>query len=191
MGSHTRLRQDLIDAAVECFSTYGIRKTQLTDVAQRAGVSRATAYRVFSAKPDLVTAVVQSEIARFIDGYRESVDLAADAATVLRDTVPFVLDWVRTHPVLARVLADEPEQFLELLVQHGDRPTALDIMRPAAEVGLANADPRQLRATPIQAAEWSVRILLSFILIPRTTLTDVDQIADLCVSGVWRPHPPL
>jgi len=188
MGSHTRLRQDLIDAALECFSSYGVRKTQLSDVAQRAGVSRATAYRAFAAKPDLIAAVVESEIARFIDGYRQAVDLTAAADTVLRDTMPFVLEWVRNHPVLARVLADEPEQFLELLVQEGDRLTAIDVMRPAAEVGLSQADPRQLRATPVQVAEWSVRILLSFILIPRTTLNDVDQIADLCVYGVWHPQ---
>ena len=52
----------LIAAALDCFLSFGVRKTSLTDVADRAHVSRATAYRVFGDKDGLVRAVVEAEV---------------------------------------------------------------------------------------------------------------------------------
>jgi len=57
----------LISAALECFLSFGVRKTSLTDVADRAGVSRATAYRVFGDKNGLVRAVAEAEVTRFLN----------------------------------------------------------------------------------------------------------------------------
>lgn len=187
-NSPGHLTDTLLAAALECFTAYGVRKTSLRDVAARAGVSRATAYRVFATKPDLLAAVVGSEVTRFIGEYTQAVDVTADGESILRKTVPFVLNYLRTHPVLARVLAEEPEQLLDLIIQRDDRPTAIEIMRPAAEAGITSA-PEHLRARPEQIAEWSVRLLLSFFLVPRTTLDDTDQIADLLLYGVLRGTP--
>src|SRR5690349_15854284 len=64
----------LLDAARESIMAVGVRRTTLTDVARRAGVSRMTVYRRF---PD-VTALVQSLMTR------EFVALINDA----RDAAP-------------------------------------------------------------------------------------------------------
>ena len=44
----------IVDAACACFERYGIRKTTIDDVAREAGVSRATMYRYFLNKEDLI-----------------------------------------------------------------------------------------------------------------------------------------
>ncbi|WP_077034907.1 TetR/AcrR family transcriptional regulator [Pelomonas sp. KK5] len=40
----------IVEAAAECFERYGIRKTTMDDIAQQAGLSRATLYRYFTSK---------------------------------------------------------------------------------------------------------------------------------------------
>lgn len=41
------LRETILDAVEQCFAQYGLHKTTLADVAERAGVSRMTVYRHF------------------------------------------------------------------------------------------------------------------------------------------------
>ena len=48
----------LIHAAARCVARWGIRKTSLDDIAREAGVSRATAYRVFPGGKDRVVEVL-------------------------------------------------------------------------------------------------------------------------------------
>ncbi|MEU6735278.1 helix-turn-helix domain-containing protein [Streptomyces physcomitrii] len=45
---------DILDAARECVEAFGVRRTTLTDVARRAGVSRPTVYRYW---PDISSLV--------------------------------------------------------------------------------------------------------------------------------------
>jgi AcrR family transcriptional regulator len=40
----------LVESAATCFERHGIRKTTMDDIAQQAGVSRATLYRYFASK---------------------------------------------------------------------------------------------------------------------------------------------
>src|ERR1700733_11085300 len=52
-------RERLLNAAYELFSRRGIRAVGTDEVIERAGVARATLYRHFAAKNDLVLAVLQ------------------------------------------------------------------------------------------------------------------------------------
>ncbi|ALG13875.1 TetR/AcrR family transcriptional regulator [Kibdelosporangium phytohabitans] len=188
MDSPTRASDRLLEAALDCFATYGVRKTSIRDVAARAGVSATTAYRAFATKPDLIAAVFRVEVGKFSAAYAQIADTANDENDLLERTVPFVLDYFSNHPVVSRILADEPEQLLDLIVQHGDSPTALELIRPTAEAAIANGvDPDRLRGTAAQIAEWCVRMLISFNLAPRTTLTGHDQITELLLHGIRRP----
>ena len=45
--SNQHLREAILDAVEQCFAQYGLQKTTLADVAERAGVSRMTVYRHF------------------------------------------------------------------------------------------------------------------------------------------------
>src|SRR5258708_6380638 len=52
-------RERLLTAAYELFSRRGIRAVGTDEVIERAGVARATLYRHFATKDDLVLAVLQ------------------------------------------------------------------------------------------------------------------------------------
>jgi AcrR family transcriptional regulator len=53
-GDAAEARERLLDAAERCFTRWGPAKTTLEDIAEEAGVSRATVYRYLNSRVDLV-----------------------------------------------------------------------------------------------------------------------------------------
>lgn len=54
----------ILSAAYSCFERYGIRKTTIDDIAQEAGVSRATMYRYFASKEQVLDKLSSVETAK-------------------------------------------------------------------------------------------------------------------------------
>ena len=54
-----RNKERILQATLELFQVYGIKKTTTNDIAQKAGVSPATVYNHFGNKEDLVRATVE------------------------------------------------------------------------------------------------------------------------------------
>ncbi len=53
----TATRDEILDAAYECFAQYGFRRTSMADIAKAAGISRAALYLHFKNKEDVFGAV--------------------------------------------------------------------------------------------------------------------------------------
>lgn len=49
-------------AAVRCFKRFGVRKTSMVDVAEAAGLSRQTVYRLFESRPALLAYIAGERI---------------------------------------------------------------------------------------------------------------------------------
>ncbi len=88
MRSDEETRRLLIEAAAVEFETKGYAATCMADVAQRAGVSTKTVYRLIPTKADLLTRVVSDRIGQFM------LEIDADA-----------LDALPTSEALERMLA--------------------------------------------------------------------------------------
>ena len=56
MRRHNQTRDKIVKTALELFVAYGIKKTSIEDIADRCGITRATVYRYFKDKEDLVRA---------------------------------------------------------------------------------------------------------------------------------------
>ncbi|WP_156746536.1 TetR/AcrR family transcriptional regulator, partial [Mycobacterium sp. E1715] len=61
-------RDQILDAANECFAQLGIQRTSVQDVARMAKVSRGTVYRYFEDRNVLIHAAIEFGAQRF---YRE------------------------------------------------------------------------------------------------------------------------
>ena len=59
-GSAKESKQIIVDAAARCFEQYGPQRTSMDDIAEAAGISRKTLYRVFDDRPKLIQAVLLS-----------------------------------------------------------------------------------------------------------------------------------
>ncbi|HST43382.1 MAG TPA: helix-turn-helix domain-containing protein, partial [Conexibacter sp.] len=73
MSQRTVEDDALLDATRACVLAVGVRRTTVTDVARRAGVSRMTLYRRY---PD-VTSLIQALMTREFSAIIEDVDRVA------------------------------------------------------------------------------------------------------------------
>ncbi len=161
-----RLARQILDAALEQFTIFGLRRSSVDDVARRAGVSRVTVYRRFQNKDGLVEACLLREVSRF---FRE-LDDAVAPLPAMRDRVVegFVvaLRHTRAHPLFGGLLRLEPEVVLPYLTVGGGPALTVTtdyltshLRRARHSEGRPDADPRPV-------AELMVRVAVSFLLNP-------------------------
>lgn len=175
----------LVDTALEMMAEIGLEAITLTDVARRAGVSRATAYREFGDKDGMVGAVANAEVGRMVAAAYQAVELFAPLRELVYHSTLFAIDYLRRHPVICRVRDHEPAWLLNVAIDH--EGSKLDLVEAvgAATVPLlaSRADVAELAVEPAQAAEIVVRTVLSHTLLPRSGLTD-EQIGAAAVRAV-------
>jgi AcrR family transcriptional regulator len=150
----------VLDATLACIARVGVTKTTLDDVAREAGCSRATLYRYFPGKQQLLNAVIGREAARLGDALAaatapcESVEDAVVAAVVT------AVDALERHAALQCVVLVEQHLLLPHLTLHRAEHFLADataLVAPA--LGAFVDDPERL-------AEWLVRIVLSYACSP-------------------------
>jgi len=97
----------LLDATEACVMAVGMRRTTLTDVARRAGVSRMTVYRRF---PD-VEALLQALMTReFVAVLSDVVQTEAPTARArLSEGVALGARAMSEHPLFSRLMDVDPE----------------------------------------------------------------------------------
>jgi AcrR family transcriptional regulator len=159
-------------ALLVCIARFGLTKTTLDDVAGEAGCSRATLYRYFEGKPELVRRTVVAEQARILGAV---VDVARAEPTFADAVVAAVVTAARAlvaHDALQFVLAHEPEAVLgHLAFGPGDRLLAAvgDGLAPGFDAWLAPADAAR-------AGDWLARVLRSYVLMPEPPVDLTDPV---------------
>lgn len=161
------LRERILDAAASVLREQGPRKRLITTIAERAQVSRPTLYRHFPERYDIYDSLLRLEIERVVG---ELATRASNSASPFEDYVNTVVDLVcqaRSHQGLQAVIAGHPEimaiQLPKIL------PITLEIaeprLAPILEAGfLAGRWPS---INPRVAITWTVRLVVSMILMPR------------------------
>lgn len=176
-------RSLIVDAALRCIARQGIHKTTVDDVARQAGLSRATLYRAFpGGKEAVLAAAVRAEVTRLFSGMAVAMGDASDLEGVLVAGMVEAARRLSAHPALRTLLDQEPGVVLpHLAFDRMDRvlATASDFTAPFLTRWL---EPEE--AGP--AAEWSVRVFLSYVVCPRPAadLTDVDDVRHLVETFV-------
>jgi AcrR family transcriptional regulator len=179
-----KLRKRLIDAALDCFLDYGISKTSLTDVAQRAHVSRTSTYRAFQDKQGLIAAVVHAEAETFVDALDDAVDWSAPMPDALASAVSFSLEYLQNHALLQRLITLEPDQLTTVLINKPGETSLVEMLLPAVVDRFVRTHNEVLRVPLDQAAEWLIRITISMLLNPTTRLPDPHRVAELLLQGL-------
>ena len=65
-----RTRTAILDAALDCIATQGVRRTTMTDLATAGGVAKATLYNHFRTKDDVLAALVDAQVASLAEACR-------------------------------------------------------------------------------------------------------------------------
>jgi AcrR family transcriptional regulator len=154
-----------LDAASTCFARHGVRRTSVQDIARELKVDRTTVYRQVGNVDRIVLLLMARELHRLIEALPESV-LGLEGPEVIVDVMATVIAFGRNHPVLAKVVADEPELIGPFLVT--DAPPMLDaIAALIAPILQAAMDAGELAPRdPLAVAQMLVRLCLSCLLAP-------------------------
>jgi AcrR family transcriptional regulator len=168
---------EILDAAAACIARFGLGKTTLDDVAKAAGCSRATVYRLFPGKQQLLGAYVTREATAL----GEHLVRVAAGATELGEAAALVISegtrYLTEHRALAFVATHEPELILPYLAFERESVllhAAADLVAPAFAAFLPVERANRL-------AEWIARMTLSYLFCPSEHLdiTDVAQVRAL------------
>ena len=65
-------RQQIVDAAVQCFARSGIHGTSLDDIRLEADLSRGAVYHYFKSKEDIIDALRERSVSEDADLYSDS-----------------------------------------------------------------------------------------------------------------------
>jgi len=121
----TSRRHNYLDAARACLLDVGWRRTTLTDVARRAGVSRMTIYRTWPDMDSLLADLMTREWAAVVDAVVDAVaGVGAEAGRAPRriaDGVVAVARALRTNDLFVRILDVDPELLLPYLLRRRGR----------------------------------------------------------------------
>jgi AcrR family transcriptional regulator len=154
-----------LDAAARCFARFGITRTRVPDIAAEVGVSRVTVYRQAGTVEDLARMLLARDMHRLLMALPAVAQGAVGPETVVR-LVETIIEHARSHPVLTKVLEDEPHLLGPVLVS--DLGTVAgrvaDVVVPLLDAlmdagHLARRDARVV-------AEWLVRLTVTLILAP-------------------------
>lgn len=111
--SATDTRTRILEAAVTCIERWGLAKTSLEDVANEAGLSRATVYRYFGGgREELVGETIGWEVAKYLGRLADAVEPERGIEDKLVRGLVFGHQAIDDHLLLQRVLSTEPDAFL-------------------------------------------------------------------------------
>lgn len=149
----------ILDAAYEELLHFGLKGISIEDIAKRTGVARITIYRRFANKDEVLIAVALREGQRLFEKVEAAIDPASPTATQLVDGFAGMLNGVRSHPIIKRIVTAEPEVAASLLATHGSTVIGFGRDFVAVRLGIAPA-----------IAEVMVRLSASFVLSPASSI---------------------
>ncbi|MEU2548736.1 TetR/AcrR family transcriptional regulator [Streptomyces roseolus] len=164
----------VLDAARDCVLAVGVRRTTLTDVARRAGVSRMTIYRRW---PDVRTLVGDLMT-------REWIAVAADAMPPVDEDRPerhrIVEGLVagvaafRSHPLFRKILDVDPELLLPYVLDRrgASQDALLGLLVTALEEGHEDGS---VRRAPADLQARSVLLVVQSFTLSLGTVADASD----------------
>lgn len=99
-------RSRILSVASDLFAQKGYEATRMNVVADAVGVNKATVYYHFDSKEELYGEVLKRPLEEIAENFKTSSG-SASAAERLRTNVTFVIDQLRSHPNLSKMLLRE------------------------------------------------------------------------------------
>jgi AcrR family transcriptional regulator len=173
-GSEARI----LDAAERCMGRYGLR-VSMRDVAAEAGMSRGSVYRYFADREALVSAVIERTATRFVAAAAPHVDRGRRLADQVAEAAVFIRRHLADEGLTLRLPGDRDSLLAATLSVGSAR--LVESWNAFWYPRLAAAHARGEVRSDLddrQAAEWIVRLMLSFAVVP-SAVVDLDDAAAL------------
>ncbi|HEX8802646.1 MAG TPA: helix-turn-helix domain-containing protein [Acidimicrobiales bacterium] len=169
-GSEARI----LDAAERCMARYGLR-VSMRDVAAEAGLSRGSLYRYFADRDALVAAVLARTAQRFVAASEGDVDRGATLADQVAEAAVFIRRHLGDEGLTLRLPGDRDSLLAATMSAGSERLVAqwVEFWQPRLAAAHARGEVRD-DLDDGQAAEWIVRLMLSFAVFS-SPVVDLDD----------------
>lgn len=137
-GNAKESKQIIIDAAARCFEQYGPQRTSMDDIAEAAGISRKTLYRVFDDRPKLIQAILQSRFAKIAKKTQNRIAKASCFEEALLEGSVTAVSAARNDKLANDIIHKATDHTLDQFLIRGDErtyKTMLDIWLTAINEG--------------------------------------------------------
>jgi AcrR family transcriptional regulator len=186
----TQRVRDIIEAAVRCFSRWGITRTRVDDIAIEASIPRSQIYRHFASKDAIVLAVIVESIRQHNTALRAQVPLSGGAGDIIVDSMVSIIRHAIENRYTAALHADsESPQFTAraLVTSPEVRGALREYWEPVFDYARGRNELRpgiDLAA----ATHWVVFIQFSYLALPELIPDSDDALADVlrvhCLPGL-------
>lgn len=167
----------VLDAVRDCVLAVGVRRTTLTDVARRAGVSRMTLYRRWPDVRSLVGDLMTREWVAVATGAMPERRPGADARGLIVDGLAAGVEAFRVHPLFRKIVDVDPELLLPYVLDRrgASQEALIALLADAVREGHTDGS---VRAGHVERQARALLLIVQSFTLSLRTMTDEDD-ADL------------
>ncbi|MFJ8196720.1 TetR/AcrR family transcriptional regulator [Streptomyces sp. NPDC096152] len=164
----------VLDAVRDCVLAVGVRRTTLTDVARRAGVSRMTLYRRW---PDVRSLVGDLMTREWVDVATRSMPErrpGTDTRTLIVDGLVAGVEAFRAHPLFRKIVDVDPELLLPYVLDRrgASQEALLGLLADALREGHADGS---VRPGPAERQARALLLVVQSFTLSLRTMTEADD----------------
>ncbi|MEV7797029.1 TetR/AcrR family transcriptional regulator [Streptomyces sp. NPDC087512] len=164
----------VLDAVRDCVLAVGVRRTTMTDVARRAGVSRMTLYRRWPDVRSLVGDLMTREWIAVATGAMPEPRPGAGTRPRIVDGLVSGVEAFRSHPLFRKIVDVDPELLLPYVLDRrgASQEALLELLSAALREGHADGS---VRVAPAERQARSVLLVVQSFALSLRTMTDEDD----------------
>jgi AcrR family transcriptional regulator len=168
----------ILDATRAAVLAVGVRRTTLTDVARRAGVSRMTVYRLVPDVNTLILAVMTRDLGAVLEDAERSARRRRSARSRLAAVVVEVCRRLPGEELLRRVLDVDPELLLPYLTGRWGATQRLAVGHVVPLIRAGHADGSIRRGDAETIARMLVLLVTPYV-VSAAAMDELDPFAEL------------
>lgn len=165
-------RDSYLDAARACILDVGWRRTTLTEVARRAGVSRMTIYRTWSDMSELLGDLMTREWGDLVTAVAPYDESTSPDAQQIADGVLRAVSALRDNELFVRIVELDPELILPYLLARRGRSQEIVIGLLAENITAGQSAGTVREGDPVTLARSVVLAAHGFVLSAHTMVDD-------------------
>lgn len=172
-------RDAYLDAARDCILDVGWRRTTLTEVARRAGVSRMTIYRTWADMPQLLGDLMTREWGGVVADSLAEEDRDAPTIERLVGDIVGTVQRLRENELFVRIVDLDPELILPYLFSRRGRSQDGILELTVAALRDAQAEGTARAGNPVAMARAMLLAAHGFVLSAHTMVDDEVSLEEL------------
>ncbi len=110
----------IVDAAIRCFQRYGPQRTSMNDIAEEAGISRRTLYRIFDDRSALIEELLHRRLAEIGRRVEDQLRTYDDIGEALVEGSLFSVGVAEADELFSQVVSHEHNRSVERFLLRGN-----------------------------------------------------------------------